>query len=149
VVVWENSIDVVDYKTGDYKPKSLKGPSDKEDDHGGDYWRQLVFYKMLMLGDTKINKRLNFAVLDHVIPDKNKKFHRIETTIKDEDIVIVEEQLQSTYKNILDHKFEEGCGEDYCKWCDFVSSNFTWNENLSAFLEEEENQDLMEMPDAS
>jgi DNA helicase-2/ATP-dependent DNA helicase PcrA len=43
------SVNVVDYKTGDPDkaiPKT-KGPSEKEP-NGGDYWRQAVFYKILV-----------------------------------------------------------------------------------------------------
>ncbi|RYG00959.1 MAG: ATP-dependent helicase, partial [Chitinophagaceae bacterium] len=43
------SVNVVDYKTGDVAnaSKKLLGPSEK-DPNGGDYWRQAVFYKILV-----------------------------------------------------------------------------------------------------
>src|SRR3546814_9934968 len=46
------TVNVVDYKTGRYKnakPK-LKGP-DEGNPNGGDYWRQAVFYKILVDND--------------------------------------------------------------------------------------------------
>jgi len=43
------SVNVVDYKAGDPDKALLKtkGPSEKEP-NGGDYWRQAVFYKILV-----------------------------------------------------------------------------------------------------
>jgi len=43
------SVNVVDYKTGDIEKakKKLHGPHE-EDPNGGDYWRQAVFYKILI-----------------------------------------------------------------------------------------------------
>ena len=144
VVIYEDHFNVVDYKTGKPNPAKLKGPK-SEDDNGGDYWRQLIFYKLLMNGDQRINKRMSKAILDYIEPEK-EKYVRKEAEISDDDIAIVEKQLIETYQNIQDHKFEKGCGEEKCKWCNFVNSNFSWNENLEAFLDDAENQDLMEMP---
>ena len=43
------AVNVVDYKTGnvDNAKEKIKGPNDKQPD-GGDYWRQAVFYKILV-----------------------------------------------------------------------------------------------------
>ena len=42
-------LNVVDYKTGNvsYAKKKLQEPNEKEP-LGGEYWRQVVFYKILM-----------------------------------------------------------------------------------------------------
>ena len=43
------SVNVVDYKTGDIeKAKKKLNPPQEEDPNGGDYWRQAVFYKILV-----------------------------------------------------------------------------------------------------
>ena len=46
-------VNVVDYKTGKYENaiKKLVSPNEKEP-NGGDYWRQAVFYKILLDNDT-------------------------------------------------------------------------------------------------
>ncbi|MFX6035753.1 hypothetical protein ABTE74_20440, partial [Acinetobacter baumannii] len=43
------AVNVVDYKTGDFEKAlaKLKAPNEKEP-NGGDYWRQAVFYKILV-----------------------------------------------------------------------------------------------------
>lgn len=59
VEYYENEITLVDYKTGDYKSdytkKKLLSMEDDKEDIGGDYWRQAMFYKILLDND-KNNK---------------------------------------------------------------------------------------------
>ena len=150
VVVYDDHVVVIDYKTG--KPKNgaskVKPPKEgkaleklKEGDKnlGGDYWRQIVFYKLLLDGDPSINKKMKSGIMDFIEPDDqgNNKNYVIE--VEEKHLQIVEDQLVDTYSKIVEHKFEEGCGKDDCKWCDFVNSNFSLNGELAAYQEDEEN----------
>ena len=58
VEVYKDYIIVVDYKTGKVENakrlKKLNEPKD-EDDPGGDYWRQIVFYKLLIDHDPSVS----------------------------------------------------------------------------------------------
>lgn len=122
---------VVDYKTGQFKhaKKKLLPPVPDADEHatheernGGDYWRQAVFYKILM--DAEQNKQWEMvsASFDFVEPtDKEgKEFEQAVITITAEDINMVRQQIQDTYKRIQNKEFSKGCGEPECKWCTFV-----------------------------
>ena len=40
------TVHIVDYKTGSHKKDKLNPPTAKNP-HGGNYWRQLIFYKIL------------------------------------------------------------------------------------------------------
>src|SRR5690606_19734645 len=71
---------LIDYKTGSYdnaKPKfkhpDPEVPEEKkkfEDEFGGDYWRQAVFYKILMDNDRTNDWKMVSAEFDFVEPDK-------------------------------------------------------------------------------
>jgi DNA helicase-2/ATP-dependent DNA helicase PcrA len=69
-------VNVVDYKTGDVdKAKDrLSAPNDKNPD-GGDYWRQAVFYKILV---DNHNRKWNVVSteFDFIEPDKKKNFRK-------------------------------------------------------------------------
>src|SRR5436190_1178966 len=71
------SVNVVDYKTGDPDkalPK-LKGPSDKEP-NGGDYWRQGVFYKILVDNYEQKDWKVVSTEFDFIEPDKKKNYRK-------------------------------------------------------------------------
>ena len=139
IEVYDDHVVVIDYKTGKYSnaKKKLKPPLGEED-KGEDYWRQLVFYKMLLSGDSRNNYNMKHGIMDFVEPVDENTYKQEKREIEQFEIDVVEGQLVETYQNIMAHKFEEGCGEDHCKWCDFVNSNFKMNEELTAYEEDEE-----------
>ncbi|MDG2449321.1 MAG: ATP-dependent DNA helicase [Saprospiraceae bacterium] len=140
IEVYDDHVVVVDYKTGKYSnaKKKLKPPMG-EDDPGEDYWRQLVFYKLLLSGDPRNNHQMRYGIMDFVEPVDELNYKQERREIEAFEVEIVENQLVETYQNILEHKFENGCGEDHCKWCDFVTSNFKLNSELIGYEDDEEN----------
>jgi len=61
----------------------------------------------------------NSTAFDFVEPDaKNGRFKIQKVVLSNEDIIIVKQQIEDTYKNILDFKFK-GCGDEKCEWCAF------------------------------
>jgi DNA helicase II / ATP-dependent DNA helicase PcrA len=117
------NVNVVDYKTGDpdkAKPKLLP-PNDKEP-NGGDYWRQAVFYKLLV-DNSKQNWSVVSSEFDFIEPDKKKNYIRQKVVITPQDITTVTQQIQTVWQKIQDHEFYIGCGKDDCHWCGFVKTN--------------------------
>jgi DNA helicase-2/ATP-dependent DNA helicase PcrA len=116
-------VNVVDYKTGDpekAKPKLLP-PNDKEP-HGGDYWRQAVFYKILV--DNANNKwNVVSSEFDFIEPDKKKIYRREKIVINPQDITTVMQQVKDVWQKIQDREFYTGCGKEECHWCSFVKTN--------------------------
>jgi len=116
-------VNVVDYKTGDpekAKPKLLS-PNEKEP-NGGDYWRQAVFYKILV--DNANNKwNVVSSEFDFIEPDKKKHFIRSKVVISPEDITTVKQQIQEVWQKIQNREFYIGCGKEECHWCGFVKTN--------------------------
>ncbi len=133
------AVNVVDYKTGDPDkalPK-LKGPSEKEP-NGGDYWRQAVFYKILVDNYEQKDWKVVSTEFDFIEPDKKKNYRKEKVVISPADITTVTEQISQTWEKIQNREFYTGCGKEDCHWCNFVKTN-----NLAVALhelEEEENE---------
>ena len=133
------SVNVVDYKTGDPEKgiSKIKGPSEK-DPNGGDYWRQAVFYKILVDNYEQKNWSVVSTEFDFVEPDKKKNYRKEKLFIKPEDITTVTQQIVSTWEKIQNREFYTGCGKEDCHWCQFVKTNnmaIDWHKN-----EEEETE---------
>ena len=130
------SVNVVDYKTGDPDKamSKLARPNDK-DPNGGDYWRQAVFYKILVDNFSEKGWKVASTEFDFIEPDKKKNYRKTKLTITPADITTVTEQITDTWKKIQAHNFYTGCGNEDCHWCNFVKSN-----NLAVALHEIEEE---------
>jgi DNA helicase-2/ATP-dependent DNA helicase PcrA len=131
------SVNVVDYKTGDPDKgiSKLKGPSEK-DPNGGDYWRQAVFYKILVDNYEQKDWKVISTEFDFIEPDRKKEYKKVKVLIKPEDITTVTQQITQTWEKIRNREFYIGCGKPDCHWCEFVKSN-----NLAIALHELEEAD--------
>ncbi len=116
-------VNVVDYKTGDPdKAKDkLLSPNDKNE-NGGDYWRQAVFYKILLDNHNRDWIAIS-SEFDFIEPDKKKDYKKIKVYIKPEDITTVKQQIKTVWDKIQSHDFYTGCGKPDCHWCEFVKTN--------------------------
>ena len=132
------SVIVVDYKTGDPEKaiSKLKGPHDK-DPNGGDYWRQAVFYKILVDNYSAKDWKVVSTEFDFIEPDKKKNYRKEKVIITPADITTVTEQITSTWQKIQERDFYTGCGKEDCHWCEFVKTN-----NLAVALHELEEEEL-------
>jgi DNA helicase-2/ATP-dependent DNA helicase PcrA len=101
-------INVIDFKTGNVDNKY------KELSPDGDYYRQIVFYKLLL--DLKNDTRLQYnqGIIDFVEKSKLKKsFIRKEINVTDDDLNKLKTQIEEVYQKILNLEFFE-IGKD-CK----------------------------------
>jgi len=125
VEIYEHHVHVVDYKTGKAQNglKKTKAPNEKNP-NGGDYWRQLVFYKILLDSDKKHNWNMTSAEIDFLEPDRiSGKFEKWIYNVNPEDIKTVSDQISDCHEHIVNHNFNKGCGEEDCNWCNFVEEN--------------------------
>ena len=121
----KNTVNVIDYKTGKSEngKKKLTPPNDK-DPNGGDYWRQIVFYKILLDSDKRKDFDMVSGELDFLEPSKSGEFVKEKVVIDPLSLSIVKEQIKDTYKKIMNFEFAKGCGEEDCQWCNFVKYNY-------------------------
>jgi DNA helicase-2/ATP-dependent DNA helicase PcrA len=136
-----NNVIVVDYKTGQFKnakdkfkipnPERVSNAIEEgkqpkfEDEFGGDYWRQAIFYKLLLDYDKTRNWRMQSCEFDFVEPDKDSgSFYKQQVKFTQQEIDIVKQQIKSTYEKIKNKQFDKGCGKDDCEWCNFTKSYY-------------------------
>lgn len=118
------AVNVVDYKSGKYenaKPK-LNGPNEK-DPNGGDYWRQAVFYKILVDNYAQKDWQVVSTEFDFIEPDEKKVYRKEKIVITPPDIETVKQQISSVWDKIQQRDFYTGCGKEDCHWCNFVKNN--------------------------
>jgi DNA helicase II / ATP-dependent DNA helicase PcrA len=118
------NVNVVDYKSGDIDkaiPK-LKPPHDKEP-KGGGYWRQAVFYKILIDNYPLKDWKVISTEFDFVEPDKKKEYRKEKIVITPADTETVKQQITDTWQKIQARDFYTGCGKEDCHWCNFVKDN--------------------------
>ncbi len=118
------SVNVVDYKTGDIdKAKDKLKPPHDDDPNGGDYWRQAVFYKILVDHYEQKNWTVVSTEFDFIEPDKKKLYRKEKIVITPADMATVTEQIKTVWQKIQDRDFYKGCGKPDCHWCNFVKTN--------------------------
>jgi DNA helicase-2/ATP-dependent DNA helicase PcrA len=130
-------VTVVDYKTGDVdKAREKLSPPGARDPDGGDYWRQAVFYKILVDGYEQKDWKVIATEFDFVEPDKKKEYRKFRIMIGAEDITTVTQQIVTVWEKIQNREFYTGCGKPDCHWCNFVKTN-----NLAVALHELETEE--------
>lgn len=107
---------IYDYKTGSTHEyyKKVASPSDTYP-MGGPYWRQMVFYDLLLQKDPRIAKTMSSGFIQAIEPDKDGKLVRREIIVSEEDRLFVTGLITDTYQKIRNMEFDKYCGE--CEWC--------------------------------
>ena len=113
---------VIDYKTGNPDNSTDKLARPGKEPAGGDYWRQAVFYKILLDIYPK-DWNVTSVEFDFVEPDKKKTYRKEKVSISSIDIDIVKQQIKDVWMKIQRKEFYTGCGKDDCHWCNFVKTN--------------------------
>ncbi|WP_207514764.1 ATP-dependent helicase [Longitalea luteola] len=117
-------VNIVDYKTGDpEKAKAKLQPPSEKDPNGGDYWRQAVFYKILVDNYESRDWQVISTEFDFIEPDKKKVYRKEKVIIKPSDITTVTQQIVTVWEKIQNREFYIGCGKEDCHWCNFVKTN--------------------------
>lgn len=115
---------VVDYKTGKLKEQRLQSPTEANP-YGGTYWRQLIFYKILIDNSNIATNKVSSAEIDYLTPNEDNIFPSKTIYIENQEVLTVERIIKEVYTSILKHDFAEGCGKPTCKWCSFAKRNLT------------------------
>ncbi|MBE7173908.1 MAG: ATP-dependent helicase [Williamsia sp.] len=132
-----NEVNIVDYKSGDLeKAKDKLKPPDARQPNGGDYWRQAVFYKMLVDNYERNIWQTLSVEFDFLEPDKKGEYFKKKLFIHAADVETVTQQITTVWNRVRQHDFYTGCGKEDCHWCNFIKDNnlaVAWHE-----LKEEE-----------
>jgi DNA helicase-2/ATP-dependent DNA helicase PcrA len=126
-------VTIVDYKTGNPESSSQKKLSPPSDGQplGGDYWRQAIFYKILVENYKLKNYHVEKTFFHFVEADKSGNYlPESKSTIRatDQEVDIVKQQIKEAWTRIQNHEFYTGCGDANCEWCNFVKDNGLYTE---------------------
>lgn len=113
------TVHVVDYKTS--KPKSRNDIYGKTKNGDGNYFRQLVFYKLLLEGSTE-EKKLIYTMktgeIDFIEPDEKGRYHKEVFEIEKEHVTELKSCIQDVLGEIYKFEFfERGCKDKDCEGC--------------------------------
>ena len=113
----DGSVTVIDYKTGKAKSENeIRGLTKSSD---GGYYRQLVFYKLLLNKDGRYV--MSEAALHFVEPNEKGKCTVRSFAISDEDVAALEAELIKAAQAIADGSaFTSVCDPETCSYCDLV-----------------------------
>jgi len=115
---------IVDYKTGSTRTMKTKvGKPTKTYPDGKQYWRQLIFYKILLENARDSPYKVQAAKISSLEPNEQNKFDEYEIKISPDDEALVGGLIKEVWANIHEHKFEDGCGD--CSWCHFSNDHLT------------------------
>lgn len=107
---------IVDYKTGTPEPKKTAQPSENQP-FGGDYWRQLAFYQILLDKSRLYPETVGRTAISWLEPDKRGAFPITEISFTQEELSFVEGLIREVYGKIQQREFHTGCGKKDCAWC--------------------------------
>ena len=113
----DGSILVIDYKTGKARSENdIKGLTKNST---GDYYRQLIFYKLLLKKDGRYT--MSEAALHFVEPNEKGDIITRRFTISDAEVEALEAELVSAAQAIADGSaFAAACDPAACDYCDLV-----------------------------
>lgn len=107
---------IVDYKTGKPNPSKITPPTPALP-QGGDYWRQLAFYRLLVDHANIYAEPVSQTCISWLEPDRRNAFLTSEIWHNAEEMQFVRQLIVQTWENIRQRRFTEGCGLPDCTWC--------------------------------
>ncbi len=110
----DGTVLVSDYKTGHYKTRNeLLGKTKSAD---GNYFRQLVFYKLLLDGQGVFT--MKEGEIAFVEPDERGRYRNERFTITPEDVEILKTELTVVLNDIAALAFwDRSCSDPDCEYC--------------------------------
>jgi len=113
----QNEVVVVDYKTG--TPKSRNELLGKTKQGDGAYYRQLVFYKLLLAKFQDGKYKMVAGEIDFIQPDSRGQFHKEQFEISDTDVADLEREILRVFSEIWNLDFwEKRCEQKECRYCE-------------------------------
>jgi DNA helicase-2/ATP-dependent DNA helicase PcrA len=118
-----NTVRVVDYKTR--KPMSRKEIMGETKEANGNYYRQLVFYQLLLNNYQDAKYQMRSGAIDFIEPDLKGRHVIEEFTITDQEVAALTEQIKQVADEILNLKlWDKRCDNKECKYCALRSISY-------------------------
>lgn len=112
----KSEVSVFDYKTKQsMSDNEIKGETKSGT---GDYWRQLIFYKILLKDDYRFKDKRIIPNLVFISPDEKGRCPIKSLPIEEKDIEKVKDQIQSLINNVWSGEIINNfCDDKDCEWC--------------------------------
>ena len=111
-----DQVDVFDYKTR--QAMSVNAIKGLTKDSSGDYFRQLVFYRLLLSDEPRWKGRNIVPSLVFVKPDDKGRCPIVTVPIAAEDTDAVKKQIQSVIGSVWTGEIADSkCSDPACEWC--------------------------------
>lgn len=118
IVDSSSNVEVIDYKTRQAMSVSAIKGETKNDD--GNYFRQLVFYTLLLLGNSFWRTKRIITSLMFVSPDDKGRCPIVTLLVNEEDLNRVRAEIQSVIDSIWSGKIaDEYCSDSTCQYCGY------------------------------
>ncbi len=118
VVEQEKKILIYDYKTK--KAMSVNAIKGETANENGDYFRQLVFYKMLLKDKEKYKEKTIEPALVFIRPDDRGRCPTVSLPIEENDTNLVENQIKLLIDTVWQGKLlSQKCEDPDCKYCKY------------------------------
>jgi DNA helicase-2/ATP-dependent DNA helicase PcrA len=117
---------VFDYKTRQAMSiNKIKGETKSASRRtNGDYFRQLVFYKLLLTGESRWKNRKVTPSLVFISPDDKGRCPTITLPITAEDVETVKKQIQSVIDGVWSGSIATAkCADPACEWCGLMQAS--------------------------
>jgi DNA helicase II / ATP-dependent DNA helicase PcrA len=113
-----DEVNVFDYKTRRaMSVAAIKGETQSDD---GNYFRQLVFYKLLLQNNSYSRKKNILSSLVFVSPDDSGRCPTVTLPVEDPDIKKVQAEIQDLINIVWSGRIgREFCGVKDCKYCGY------------------------------
>ncbi len=109
-------VKVFDYKTKQAMSENAVRGETKNSD--GNYFRQLIFYKILMRGDRRFKDRRITPALVFVSPDDKGRCPTITLPIEERDENAVKDHIQTLVRSVWSGSIvRSSCSDPKCEWC--------------------------------
>lgn len=113
----DESLALIDFKTGKPDRKKVKGPSEKEP-LGGEFWRQLLFYAVLVRESGIFpGAPVREGTISWVEPDPSGRLVLETLEYRPTDLAFMENLIVEVYSAVQHKAFDKGCGKKDCPWC--------------------------------
>ncbi|MBS1643843.1 MAG: ATP-dependent helicase [Bacteroidetes bacterium] len=132
IIFHDDGLQVIDYKTGnaDSNTNSNLNPPNDKDPKGGDYWRQMVFYKLLLENSGDFQHPFKIGTFEYLERSKKTKQYIVKNIpVFEQDEQTVRQQMKQAYTSIMNQEFDHGCGDESCHWCNFARRHELVHEN--------------------
>lgn len=107
---------VTDYKTGKRRTRNEIMGNTKNSDGG--YYRQIIFYKLLLDSWKDGEIRMKKGEIIFVEPDSNGKIHSEKFEVEIEQVTELRDLVKETAEKIMSLNFaEDACNESDCEYC--------------------------------